>query len=445
MIGVTRRADLSRGARPRADHRPAWPSTSPWCPTSGGPTSASRAAGSSASSTATPAWSTRRWPGSGAEGRPGGPPRRRRRELTVGDDGRPGSRASTTTWQAPEPSVDDPTEELLAANRRNWDEPVPLHLASALLRRRRVAEDTPRSAARPREVHALLGTYRPRPGPPPVPLRQGHPGLGPGRCTVTGLDFSEAAIAPPDGPGRTGGAGRTGPTSCAQPSTRRRAAARRTDLRHRLRQSRCPVLAPEHRRVGGAGGRAPPARAVGCSSTRPTRSAWSLADDDLTLVYTLLRGGRPPTPTIRGRQLRRRRTEPFRATPPMGGTTAWARSSAPSSVGACASTGSTSTTGPVPAVPLAGRGRRGGVRVPDGPAPDAALVHPGGHPALRFARRGQAVRLSRWGRRGSGRSNRRRTPCGARRRGSPRGRRTGDARSLPPGTSRASPRVRWSA
>ena len=54
-----RQADVPRGAGPRAGHRPDGRGASPWCPTSAGPTSASRAAGSSASWTATPAWSTR--------------------------------------------------------------------------------------------------------------------------------------------------------------------------------------------------------------------------------------------------------------------------------------------------------------------------------------------------------------------------------------------------
>jgi len=173
---------------------------------------ASTTGGSSVSWTAAGA----RWTGpSSAPGRggPGGPARRHRRKLNHGtadgDGVLAGDRDADRTRS-------ERTPELLAANRRNWDERVQIHVEVGLLRRRGWLSKRP--GPRQREIDALGDVS----GLDLVHL-QCHFGKdtlawADAGATVTGLDFSDEASGPP-GSWPSGPASMTARPSCVPMSS----------------------------------------------------------------------------------------------------------------------------------------------------------------------------------------------------------------------------------
>ena len=230
MIGVRVQADLPRGARPRAGHRPddravrrrpehpqgrrgragrldplragrRCRASSTRRSTGSGPR-ASRSTSSATSSRADP-WTAGRRPSRSHAGR----------SHRGGRTGQPlvGQRRCRCTW--PRTST---------TSRAGWPSGV---------------------GPRPREVDVLGRRDRPRPRPPPVPLREGHARLGPGRRTrdrprLLRPAAIEAARALAD---RAGLADRADFVCARWP---RRSTSSVADVRHRLRQPRGAVLAP---------------------------------------------------------------------------------------------------------------------------------------------------------------------------------------------------------
>ena len=189
------------------------------------------------------------------------------------------------------PADEPPTGTLtLAANRRNWDERVSDPHGLPLLRRRSAGwphgpvPGTVRSrpwATSPGSTWSTSSAtsgWTPWPGPMPGPGSRASTS----RPRPSGPPEDLAVRAGPGGPGRR---------SCAPMCSRRPTCSAPGTLRRRLCEPRRPALAAERRPVGRPGGGLPAVRAAGSTSTRSTRSAWSLADDSPTVRLHLLRRG----------------------------------------------------------------------------------------------------------------------------------------------------------
>ena len=107
---------------------------------------------------------------------------------------------------------------------------------------------------------------------------------------------------------RAGPVWRTAPSSCAPTCTTRPSALDARDVRHRLREPRRAVLAPERRSLGGAGRRARRARRALLHPRRAIRWRGHWPTTASTVRAHVLRGGRSVRRRLR-RDLHRRRRD----------------------------------------------------------------------------------------------------------------------------------------
>ena len=225
-----------------------------------------------------------------------------RRDLMVGRLGASGTRPNRRPGAAVEagggaggraytPVVSTPPGGWTDVNRRMWDERVPLHVASRLLRRRGIQGGTP--AGRAVRGRRTRGPGRPAPGPPAVPFRAGHPRPGadasdPGR---RGPGLLRPAVEAA-GRWRRDRAGGPGPVRARRrPSGRRRPGRPAPSTSSTRARGPCAGC-----RICGRGPSSAPAcsaRLGGCTSASSTRSA-TASDEDRPIGQTrLLRHRRP--------------------------------------------------------------------------------------------------------------------------------------------------------
>ena len=174
-------------------------------------------------------------------------------------------------------------DDWFEVNREMWDERVPIHVASELLRRGGVRGGAlPRCGRSSRPSWADGRRHAP---PPAMPLRHGHALLARLGAEVTGLDFSFPAIEAARRSRRDSGvAGSSTPTS----TMRRRSAA----IRHRLHRHRRAQLAarrPRWARVMAS--LVAPGGCLYLAEFHPFTHVFG--DDDLSVGFRVLPRARP--------------------------------------------------------------------------------------------------------------------------------------------------------